>query len=144
MLIFCKIVIQINDMKKLVIGLGFLCVLSACKKDPGEGGNSVIQGKILERKYTVFPSIYTDKAATEKDVYIIYGDDKTTADDRTKTSFDGSYKFEFLRKGKYRIFVYTEDTVLTNFGNTKEIIVDVEVSKNRSEVNAPTITTVNL
>ena len=98
----------------------------------------------MERTYTAFPSIYSDKAALEKDVYIIYGDDHSSFDDRTRTSFDGSYKFEFLRKGKYRIFVYTEDTVLTNFGKEVPIILDTEIKKNRSEVNLPTVTTVNL
>ena len=131
-------------MKQLLISLGFLCLMTACKKEAGEGGNSVIQGKILERTYTAFPTIYSDKAALEKDVYIIYGDDNSTFDDRTRTSFDGSFKFEFLRKGKYRIFVYTEDTVLTNFGKDVPIFLDVEIKKNKSEVNLPTVTTVNL
>ncbi len=131
-------------MKQLLISLGFLCLISACKKEAGEGGNSVIQGKILERTYTAFPTIYSDKAALEKDVYIIYGDDNSTFDDRTRTSFDGSFKFEFLRKGKYRIFVYTEDTVLTNFGKDVPIFLDTEIKKNKSEVNLPTVTTVNL
>jgi hypothetical protein len=131
-------------MKQLLISLGFLCLMTACKKEAGEGGNSVIQGKILERTYTAFPTIYSDKAALEKDVYIIYGDDNTTIDDRTRTSFDGSFKFEFLRKGKYRIFVYTEDTVLTNFGKEVPIFLNAEIKKNKSEVNLPTVTTVNL
>ena len=131
-------------MKQLLISLGFLCLMTACKKEAGEGGNSVIQGKILERTYTAFPSIYSDKAALEKDVYIIYGDDNSTFDDRTRTSFDGSFKFEFLRKGKYRLFVYTEDTVLTNFGKEVPIFLDAEIKKNKSEVNLSTVTTVNL
>ncbi|MBK9639611.1 MAG: hypothetical protein IPO63_18110 [Bacteroidetes bacterium] len=131
-------------MKQLLISLGFLCLITSCKKEAGEGGNSVIQGKILERTYTAFPTIYSDKAALEKDVYIIYGDDNTTFDDRTRTSFDGSFKFEFLRKGKYRIFVYSEDTVLTNFGKDVPIFIDAEIKKNRSEVTLPTVTTVNL
>ncbi|MFN0187870.1 MAG: hypothetical protein ACKVQV_04155 [Bacteroidia bacterium] len=131
-------------MKQLLISLGFLCLISACKKEAGEGGNSVIQGKILERTYTAFPTIYSDKASLEKDVYIIYGDDNSTFDDRTRTSFDGSFKFEFLRKGKYRIFVYTEDTVLTNFGKEVPIFMEAEIKKNRSEVNLSTVTTVNL
>ncbi len=131
-------------MKQLLISLGFLCLMTACKKEAGEGGNSVIQGKILERTYTAFPTIYSDKAALEKDVYIIYGDDNSTFDDRTRTSFDGSFKFEFLRKGKYRIFVYTEDTVLTNFGKEVPIFLDAEIKKNKSEVILSTVTTVNL
>ncbi len=131
-------------MKVLVTAFLSLVILSSCEKEAGEGGNSVLKGKVIERRYTVFPSIYTDKAAMDLDVYIIYGDDGNAIDDRTRTSFDGSYKFEFLKKGKYRVFVYSEDTVLTNFGNDKAIIIDTEISKNNSEVDLPTIVTVNL
>ncbi|MBK9318668.1 MAG: hypothetical protein IPM91_07470 [Bacteroidetes bacterium] len=98
----------------------------------------------MERRYTVFPSIYTDKAALDLDVYIIYGDDGNAIDDRTRTSFDGSYKFEFLKKGKYKIFVYTEDTALSNFGNEKALILETEITKNNSEVNLPTLTRIEL
>lgn len=131
-------------MKQLLLSLGIILFITSCDKEAGEGGNSVIQGKILERTYTAFPSIYSDKAAIEKDVYIIYGDENTTFDDRTRTSFDGTYKFQFLRKGKYKIFVYSEDTILTNFGKDVPIFMDAEIKKNRSEVNVATITTVNL
>jgi hypothetical protein len=127
--------------------LFFLCsilFLQACEKDPGEGGNSVIKGTILERNYTTFPSRYTETGAKDVDVYIIYGNEGNAFDDRTRTSFDGSYKFETLKKGDYRVFVYTEDTSATNFGNTIEIIQKVEITKNRSEVAAPVMTTIRL
>ncbi len=122
----------------------FSLLLTSCEKEAGEGGNSVIKGKVLERRYTVFPGIYTDNAAMDKDVYIIYGDNGNAIDDRTRTSFDGSFKFEFLKKGKYRIFVYTEDTLLSNFGNDKALLIETEISKNNSEVNLPTLTSINL
>jgi hypothetical protein len=121
-----------------------LFTLQACEKDPGEGGNSVIKGTVIERSYTTFPSRYTEAGAKDVDVYIIYGDNGNAFDDRTRTSFDGSYKFETLKKGDYRVFVYTEDTALTNFGNTIEIIQQVEITKNRSEVSAPVMTTIRL
>ncbi|MBK7886001.1 MAG: hypothetical protein IPJ86_01455 [Bacteroidetes bacterium] len=131
-------------MRITIIGFLILSILTSCEKEAGEGGNSVIKGTILERRYTVFPSIYTDKAALDLDVYIIYGDDGNAIDDRTRTSFDGSYKFEFLKKGKYKIFVYTEDTALSNFGNEKALILETEITKNNSEVNLPTLTRINL
>ena len=40
--------------------------------------------------------------AEKEDVYIIYGEDKTDLyDDSFETSWDGTYRFEFLRKGTY-------------------------------------------
>lgn len=130
-------------MRITILGILILTSLTACQKEPGEGGNSVIKGVVMERKYTVFPNIYTDKPALDMDVNIIYGDG-TEIDDRTKTSYDGSYKFQFLKKGDYKIFVYTEDTVLSNFGNDKVILLETEITKNNSEVVMPTITSINL
>ncbi|MBL7923197.1 MAG: hypothetical protein JNL88_03265 [Bacteroidia bacterium] len=131
-------------MRRLVLGILLLSVFTACEKEAGEGGNSLIKGKVMVRRYTVFPSIYTDKPAMDQDVYIIYGDHGNAIDDRTRASFDGSYKFQFLKQGKYKVFVYTEDTALSNFGNDKAIILETEITKNNAEVELPTITVTNL
>lgn len=48
-------------------------------------------------------------AFADEDVYIIYGDDDDIYDDNIKTSFDGTFKFSNLRKGKYKIFAYSKD-----------------------------------
>lgn len=120
-------------------------VVSSCSKEAGDGGNSVITGKVLERRYNFFPGgNYTDHAAMDKDVYICYGDDDYTVDDRVRSSFDGTFKFSQLRKGKYRIFVYTEDTSLTSLGSDKAILLETEIRKNRSESDLGSILTFNL
>jgi hypothetical protein len=96
------------------------------------------------REYTAFPILYTEKEASDEDIYIIYGDEDDTFDDRTRTSFDGSYKFQFLNKGNYRVFVYSEDTNLTTFGEKIPIILDAKISKNKSEVSLDDITIIKL
>lgn len=126
----------------MLFTLGIL--LSSCKKEAGEGGNSLVRGKIILREYTAFPILYTETEATDEDVFIIYGDDDNSIDDRTRTSFDGSYKFQFLNKGKYRIFAYTEDTVLATLGQQKVVIQEVDITKNNSEVDVPTITIIKV
>lgn len=129
---------------RMAVGLLACAVLNACEKEPGEGGNSVIVGKVIERSYVVFPNLYSDKPAMDRDVFIIYGDGSNAIDDRTRTSFDGSFKFEFLKRGDYRVFVYGEDTALTNFGNDKALIFEASIKKNNSEVRIPDITISNL
>lgn len=112
-----------------------LFVITSCDKEPGDGGSSEIRGTVVERDYILFPGIYTDGPAQELDVYICYGTDDNAIDDRTRTSFDGSFKFTGLRKGDYRIFIYTEDTALTNYGNQVPVQIDTRIDKNHSERN---------
>lgn len=89
-------------------------LMMACEKPAGEGGTSVIQGKVmaLEGFYSVLTQSFDTTAfyyAEKEDVYIIYGDDKTDIyDDSFETSWDGTYRFEFLRKGTYTLFAYTD------------------------------------
>ena len=86
----------------------------ACEKPPGEGGTSVIQGKVmaLEGFYDVLTHSVDTTAfyhAEKEDVYIIYGEDKTDVyDDSFETSWDGTYRFEFLRIGTYTLFAYSD------------------------------------
>jgi hypothetical protein len=88
---------------------------------------------VIERRYVLYPGNFVETALTDEDVFICYGDDDNTVDDRVRTSFDGSFKFSELRKGKYRIFLYSEDTTASNRGNPVAVIRDVEVTENRSE-----------
>jgi len=46
--------------------------------------------------------------AQEEDVYLIYNDSQTHNED-VETNYDGKFCFTDLIKGKYRIFVYSED-----------------------------------
>ena len=95
----------------LVIGIGF----SACKKEAGEGGTSVIEGKVYKIYTFQTPqgqkdTLYYQLDAGE-DVFIIYSDDEGAVyDDNFETDFNGRYRFEFLRKGKYTIYTYTDSS----------------------------------
>lgn len=102
-------------MKKVLFGVLSVLLLVACDKESGEGGTSVVSGKVLmidplghydplEQKYDT-TEYYTEK----EDVYIIYGADANAVyDDSFETSWDGTYRFEFLRKGEYTLFVYSD------------------------------------
>ena len=95
----------------LVIGIGF----SACKKEAGEGGTSVIEGKVYKIYTFQTPqgqkdTLYYQLDAGE-DVFIIYSDDEGAVyDDNFETDFNGRYRFEFLRKGKYTIYTYADSS----------------------------------
>jgi hypothetical protein len=72
-------------------------------------GYASISGRILQLNWT---KNYIDTIGTtvsqERDIYLIYGDHKVF-DQRYRTNFDGKYEFDYLIKGNYTMFVYSED-----------------------------------
>lgn len=129
-----------------------LAVISffGCSKDEGVGGTSTIKGKVLKHDYDAsFQTLVSTYPDAEQDVYIIYGDDHSTYDDNFKTSFDGSFEFKYLQKGKYKLFVYVKDTTGAYNGNYNSNapkiarFIDVEVSDNGSTVTTPDLFTLD-
>lgn len=100
-------------MKKIVF-IPFVLItliLSSCKKYEGEGGRGTINGKIsimeiLHINSSPSDTIYYDGA--DEDVFIIYGDGKTTPDDKIACGYDGSFTFKYLQPGTYTIYAYSE------------------------------------
>jgi hypothetical protein len=98
-------------MKRRSIGLisALFLTLFSCLKEPGPGGTSTITGKVYAYDYDAdMINLRAQYYAPDEDVYIIYGDDSIFSD-RTQTSFDGSYRFRYLRPGSYTIFVYSKN-----------------------------------
>lgn len=88
-----------------------LIILSSvysCKKVEGQGGSSEIIGKVIIRELDGLGNPIEEYPAQDERVYIIYGDDNTIYDDDFDTSFDGSFRFQFLTKGTYTLFVYED------------------------------------
>jgi hypothetical protein len=84
-------------------------LLTACSKEPGEGGRAEIRGRILEQRYsnnTQQPQGQPYPKAEQR-VYIIYGDG-TYHDDDVRTGPDGTFRFPWLRKGSYNIYTISE------------------------------------
>jgi len=133
-------------MYRILISLAIVAMIaSGCKKEAGEGGTSTITGKVTVRDYNgSFPFFYESLPAQELDVYIIYGDATAGYDNRTRTSYDGTYRFDFLRKGNYKIFVYTDDTVNIFSQAQLPVITDVQIDKNKSTIEVPEVIVVKL
>ncbi len=135
-----------SSVKSLSVFVLMLAMLAGCKKDEGKGGTSTIKGKVIVHDYDAFfqssapLDIYP---AIDENTYIIYGADGSTYDDDFKTSYDGSYEFKYLQKGKYRLFAYSKDSTGAASGfpslNDVPVFVDVEITSNGSTVTAPDI-----
>ncbi len=126
---------------KIYISFMMLLMLFAgisCKKNEGKGGKLSIKGKVYANYYNkTFKSIRTQGYIADEDVFILYGDETINGDD-TKTSYDGSYEFKYLAKGKYKIYTYSIDPLtqkkvsvmkevdLTDDITLEDLVVNVE------------------
>ena len=122
----------------LFITTTFFCLLS-CEKEEGEGGTSTITGKIYVLNYnTDYTQIESEYYAQEEDVYIVYGDDNIYSD-RFRTHYDGSYRFQYLRKGDYTIYAYSKDTTGISPSGYIPVSKTIEISKTQQEVEVEDI-----
>lgn len=117
--------------------ISLVVIVSSCTKEAGEGGNSSIIGKVYVKDYnSSFSTINAEYYGADEDVYIIYGNDVSYGN-KTKSSFDGSYEFKFLREGAYKIYTYSKDSTLKSQSGTIPVIQDVEITKTKQELIIP-------
>ena len=84
----------------------FLLSFSSCTKTEGPGGAATIKGHVRKLKMIAGQEYYHN--AADEDVYLIYGNDGSFYDDDIKTSYDGSFEFNYLQTGNYQVFVYSD------------------------------------
>jgi hypothetical protein len=115
---------------QFILAALLLIVASSCSKEEGPGGNCTIEGKVYVLDYNQELTTKLDEFyGSEIDVYLIYGDDIIYSED-FKTNYDGSYRFDYLRPGKYTLFTYSEDTTGVSEDNKITIFKTVEFTKN--------------
>ena len=123
-------------MKRIVILLVIVIGFTSCEKESGEGGTSVIEGKVYKiHTYQTtqgqIDTLYYQLDAG-KDVFIIYSDDETAIyDDEFETDYNGRYRFEFLRKGKYTIYTYADSSDM-NTTYDYPVFHHIEIKSNNS------------
>ena len=114
-----------------------LLTLNSCDKSEGEGGTSSISGKVVIRQYEKnSEDDFVEFEAMDERIYIIYGDDIVQSDEM-RTSKDGYYRFEFLKKGKYQIYGYSECNKCDE--KIEPEVIEVEINKNRTDYSVPEI-----
>lgn len=122
-------------MRNLLIISCLLIFSYSCKKEEGVGGNSTIKGKVFVKDYngTVFSgnSFY----GADFDVYIVYGGENSFYDDKVTTSYDGSFEFRYLRKGNYKIFVYSKDVTGTDPSGLTTVFESATINKNKEVID---------
>lgn len=128
----------------IVVLIAFLTfTFVSCEKSPGEGGNATITGSVWVRNYnSTFTSFLNEYAGMKEDVFIVYGDN-VGYDDKVETDYLGYYRFNYLRPGKYTIYVFSEDSTLTSPDGKIAIIKEVQITESNQVLTAPQIVIYN-
>ncbi|GDX52341.1 hypothetical protein LBMAG27_13880 [Bacteroidota bacterium] len=119
----------------ILISFFSIIAFSSCTKQEGQGGTSTIKGKIFVAEYNVFTpidSFYSGKVS----VYIIYGDNEYFGD-KIESSYDGTFEFPYLKKGKYTLFAYSDCLLGADCDGGKKVIKkEVEITENKQTIDA--------
>lgn len=119
---------------KLIVPLFFCIMFLSCKKDPGEGGFASIEGKLFVKNYdATFTLMTSEYYLPGENVYIIYGEG-TEIGNTVKTSYDGSFKFNYLRKGKYKVYAIGKDSTKPYLSIPKEVLFEVTIKEKKQKV----------
>ena len=106
----------------------------SCNKIEGEGGTSSIIGKITVNDVNGSGEIQATFPGADEDDYIIYGSDNTTIGDKVEASYDGSYRFDNLTIGTYKVFSYSKCNTCPS--GSEEVIKTVTISAKKEIVQA--------
>jgi hypothetical protein len=127
-------------MKSICWVIIFSLFLISCDKQAGPGGTSSLVGKIKVKEYDETMSILkAEYYAQDEDVYLVYGDN-TIYSDKFSTGPDGSFTFNFLKKGKYKVFVYSADSTGSSSTGTVPLYSEIEINKNNKTFDFGEIT----
>ena len=106
-------------------------LFQSCSKDEGVGGLATLEGKVFIQEFNGSGIMVAEYYAPEERVYIVYGNNEIY-DDETRTHYDGGFRFEYLRKGIYTIFAYSDCPTCP--GETEAIMQTVEINDRKATI----------
>ena len=124
-------------MKKIVTLLMLSIVFFSCNKQEGKGGTSSIIGKVIVNDVNGAGVIQATYVGADENVFIVYGKDNTTYNDKVSTSYDGTYRFDNLIGGTYKVFSYSKCPGCDS--GVKEVLVEVVVGDKKDVATAADI-----
>ncbi len=101
-----------------LIAVAGVC-FTACKKEPGIGGDASIHGKVHVKHYnTTFTQLISEYDGPDIYVYLIFGNNISYGK-RIKTTYDGNFEFKYLYEGDYKVYAYSIDSLAAATGQVK-------------------------
>lgn len=130
-------------MRTVLIVFGLILLITGCSKQAGEGGGAAIKGKVMTEVRAVLnnpSSVVATYPAADEDVFIIYGDN-TSPDDRVQTNYDGEFEIQYLRRGQYTLYIFSEDTLpdVSSDPNAMPIIHEIDINDRNETIDLGTI-----
>ena len=126
--------------KKIVFLITVIVFFISCEKPEGEGGTSVINGKVIyfttsyNAQTSSMDTTYYPKAG--KDIYIIYSENEDNIfNDKTETDWNGNFHFQYLRKGDYTVYTYVDSVVVNEITYDFPVFKHIEIEANNSSYN---------
>ena len=122
-----------NTMLRIGLIASALIFIIGCSKEPGVGGSASIAGSVKSvDAYNPVTGDTTFYDVAKKDVYIIYGDDPSVAyHDNYETSWNGQFRFDYLRKGTYQIYVLEDCNACP--GGSTSVFKSITIDKNGTD-----------
>ena len=119
-----EVIIDVELGKNIEHDLGQLIKINTVEYDEGSAS---IKGRVYKINYlnsSSYPNLVVKdiSLAQDQEIYLIYGK-HPSFDARIRTNFDGTFNFRNLIKGKYKIYLYSEDIK----GGTQNIVISREV-----------------
>lgn len=127
---------RVNLVAKLAVVLPLLALmlLAACEKEPGKGGLATIKGKVYVWDVNALGQVHDSGYGGGVKVMLSYGANEWV-DQSNSTSPDGTYAFQGLQKGTYRVQIFSRcDTCLLN---QETFALDVEITETRQVATLP-------
>lgn len=119
----------------IVLAFASVLFFGSCKKGAGEGGKATISGKIYAVNYNATLKADSGFVGDYK-VYINYGDETGISND-VSTDYNGVFNFNYLRKGKYTVWVYSKKSTLYVLDSS--ITKSVEITDKTQTIDLGTI-----
>lgn len=129
-----------QNLKQYLFFIFIFLSIYSCNKE-GKGGSATIEGNIVVRLINkVTSDTLTTYNAPDERVFIVYGENETFDDD-TKTTYNGKFKFDYLYKGKYTIYAYSECVLHLDSCPAKinAVIETIEVTSKKETKEVATI-----
>lgn len=116
---------------------GIILFSVSCKKGPGVGGQATISGKVSGILYNKNFTAKLDSGYVGNwTVNILYGGD-AAVDGSQKTSYDGSFEFQYLRVGHYTIFTYSRSHKTSLVDSA--LVFEVDITGKKQVLDLPEI-----